>query len=232
MSNTLCIGVELESICTAENMFREREDAALQLAERLRQRELKDPVVLAIPRGGVVTGAILARELGANHELIVAVPVAPPDVIDLLKRHCDPVECLVKPTYLSGISAFYANFLLLYGDPGRARRTCHGLRGKRETRGNPGVRSWQHALVMGPIRRACGEIGDAGAGKSTLDRCLAARHQLPVLDLDTVAWMPGELATARPVADAIADIHAFCTAHASWVVEGCYANPMTAPSAG
>lgn len=71
-------------------------------------------------------------------------------------------------------------------------------------------------------------IGNAGAGKSTLARGLAERHQLAVLDLDTVAWLPGAHATARPVAEAIADIHAFCTAHASWVVEGCYASLVAA----
>ena len=193
-------------------MFRDREDAALQLAARLKGRALKNPLVLAIPRGGVVTGAVLARELGAEldvvlarklrapyqpelalgalgedgevyltdfarqvmgvtdaylareqdrqtaeidgrrrrfravrpqaevagrsvivtddgvatgatmlaalhalqargpHELIVAVPVAPPDTVALLARHCDHIECLIEPAYMGGISAFYADF--------------------------------------------------------------------------------------------------------------------------
>ena len=38
-------------------MFRDREDAAHRLAGRLKNLELHDPLVLAIPRGGVVTGA-------------------------------------------------------------------------------------------------------------------------------------------------------------------------------
>ncbi|NMG32589.1 phosphoribosyltransferase [Aromatoleum evansii] len=193
-------------------MFKDREDAARQLAARLKGRPLKDPLVLAIPRGGVVTGAVLARELGAEldvvlarklrarydpelavgaigedgeeyladyarsvvgvdddylererahqiaeidrrkerfravrpaaeiagrsvivtddgvatgatmlaalhvirakqpHELIVAVPVAPPDTLDTLARHCDDVECVLKPTWLGGISGFYGDF--------------------------------------------------------------------------------------------------------------------------
>lgn len=193
-------------------MFRDREDAAQQLAKRLKGREFKDPLVLAIPRGGVVTGAVLARELGAEldvvlarklrapyqpelalgaigedgeeyladfargltgfnddylererahqiaeierrkqrfravrapaevsgrsvivtddgiatgatmlaalhvirakqpHELIVAVPVAPPDTIAKLTPHCDQLECLVAPAFMGGISAFYADF--------------------------------------------------------------------------------------------------------------------------
>lgn len=53
-------------------MFRDREDAGRQLAARLRGRTLRDPLVLAIPRGGVVIGAILARELGAELDVVLA----------------------------------------------------------------------------------------------------------------------------------------------------------------
>lgn len=193
-------------------MFRNREDAARQLAARLVGRDLKNPLVLAIPRGGVAVGAVLARALGAEldvvlarklrapfqaelalgavgedgemhltdfyqqvqgatdahlaverehqlaeiaqrarlfravrpqaevagrsvivtddgiatgatmvaalhvirargpHELIVAVPVAPPETLDMLARHCDRVECVIAPAYLGGISAFYDDF--------------------------------------------------------------------------------------------------------------------------
>jgi len=51
-------------------MFSDREDAASQLASQLRDRPLQNPVVLAIPRGGVVTGAVLARELGAELDVV------------------------------------------------------------------------------------------------------------------------------------------------------------------
>jgi predicted phosphoribosyltransferase len=53
-------------------MFRDREDAARRLAEELKGRELHDPLVLAIPRGGVVTGAVLARELGAELDVVLS----------------------------------------------------------------------------------------------------------------------------------------------------------------
>jgi predicted phosphoribosyltransferase len=53
-------------------MFRNREDVARQLAEKLKKRELHDPLVLAIPRGGVVTGAVLARELGAELDVVLS----------------------------------------------------------------------------------------------------------------------------------------------------------------
>lgn len=193
-------------------MFRNREDAALQLAQRLKARKLKDPVVLGIPRGGVVTAAILARELGAEldvvlsrklrapyqpelaigaigedsevylnsfarkaagvseayireerdhqiaeitrrsklfravkppvdvtgrsvivtddgiatgstmlaalhvlsaqkpQEIIVAVPVAPPETIERFRTYCSRVECLLTPVDFQAISQFYQSF--------------------------------------------------------------------------------------------------------------------------
>jgi predicted phosphoribosyltransferase len=53
-------------------MFRNREDAARRLAAKLKRRKLQDPLVLAIPRGGVVSGAVLARELGADLDVVLS----------------------------------------------------------------------------------------------------------------------------------------------------------------
>lgn len=52
--------------------FRNREDAGRQLALVLKGRNLRDPLVLAIPRGGVVTGAALARELDADLDIVLS----------------------------------------------------------------------------------------------------------------------------------------------------------------
>lgn len=53
-------------------MFRNREDGARQLAAKLKGRRLQKPLVLAIPRGGVVTGAALARELEAELDIVLS----------------------------------------------------------------------------------------------------------------------------------------------------------------
>jgi predicted phosphoribosyltransferase len=53
-------------------MFRHREEAGFRLAARLRHRPWHRPLVLAIPRGGVVVGAVLARELGAELDVVLA----------------------------------------------------------------------------------------------------------------------------------------------------------------
>src|SRR5262245_54898505 len=53
-------------------MFRDRSEAARALASQLRDRSLRDPLILGIPRGGVIMGAVLARELGADLDVVLA----------------------------------------------------------------------------------------------------------------------------------------------------------------
>jgi len=60
-------------------MFHDREDAARRLAAKLREWELHDPLVLAIPRGGVVTGAVLAQELDAELDIVLSRKLRSPD---------------------------------------------------------------------------------------------------------------------------------------------------------
>ncbi len=67
-------------------------------------------------------------------------------------------------------------------------------------------------------------LGNSGSGKSTLAHRIATTANATVLDLDTVAWEPGKIAIPRDPAAAVADVHAFCTSNADWVVEGCYAS--------
>ena len=59
-------------------MFRNREDAGLQLAKSFKGRMLCDPLVLAIPRGGVVIGAVLARELDAELDVVLSCKLRAP----------------------------------------------------------------------------------------------------------------------------------------------------------
>lgn len=71
-------------------------------------------------------------------------------------------------------------------------------------------------------------IGNAGSGKSTLARQIAAEWGAPVLDLDTIAWEPGRPATPRAPEAAIRAVREFCSAHESWVIEGCYSDLVEA----
>jgi putative phosphoribosyl transferase len=53
-------------------IFADREEAGWMLVERLRGETLEKPLVLAIPRGGVEIGAVLARGLGAELDVVLS----------------------------------------------------------------------------------------------------------------------------------------------------------------
>ncbi|WXG42475.1 MAG: phosphoribosyltransferase [Candidatus Freyarchaeum deiterrae] len=52
-------------------LFKDRVDAGVKLAEELLKYKKDNPVVLAIPRGGVVVGYEVAKELGAPLDIVV-----------------------------------------------------------------------------------------------------------------------------------------------------------------
>ena len=60
-------------------MFKDRVDAAKKLAKKLHPLNIQEPVILAIPRGGVVTGDVIAKELGSKLDIIVSRKVGAPD---------------------------------------------------------------------------------------------------------------------------------------------------------
>ena len=51
--------------------FQDRKDAGLQLAQKLTWLRDKDAIVLAIPRGGVVVGDVIAKSLNAKLDIVV-----------------------------------------------------------------------------------------------------------------------------------------------------------------
>lgn len=59
-------------------MFKDRNDAAMQLAFKLQKYKGKDGVILAIPRGGVPIGYVLAKELGFPLEIILSKKIGHP----------------------------------------------------------------------------------------------------------------------------------------------------------
>lgn len=71
-------------------------------------------------------------------------------------------------------------------------------------------------------------LGNSGSGKSSLARAIAGATGCPLLDLDTVAWEPQGQAVLRPAEMAQAVVRHFCQQNESWIVEGCYANLVSA----
>jgi putative phosphoribosyl transferase len=52
-------------------MFNDRNDAAIQLAEALKQYRGQNPLVLAIPRGAVPMAKVIADELGGSFDVVL-----------------------------------------------------------------------------------------------------------------------------------------------------------------
>ena len=59
-------------------IFQDRTDAAKRLAKKLEWLKKDAPIILAIPRGGVITGDVIASELGAKLDVIVSKKVGAP----------------------------------------------------------------------------------------------------------------------------------------------------------
>ncbi len=73
-------------------MFRDRQEAAERLAERLTQLRGMNPLVLAIPRGGVPMGRVIA------------------DTLAHLETLADEVICLQAPRHFQAVGQSFADF--------------------------------------------------------------------------------------------------------------------------
>jgi putative phosphoribosyl transferase len=79
-------------------MFRDREDAAHQLVAQLRGYQFLNPLVLAIPRGGVPVGAVLADELPAELDVVLSRKLRAPFQPELaIGAICEGGEVYLNP---------------------------------------------------------------------------------------------------------------------------------------
>lgn len=60
-------------------MFRDRQNAGRQLAQALERFRSKCPLVLGLPRGGVVVGAEIARALGGDLDVLIVKKLRTPE---------------------------------------------------------------------------------------------------------------------------------------------------------
>ncbi|GAB6966757.1 phosphoribosyltransferase [Komagataeibacter kakiaceti JCM 25156] len=95
-----------------------------QLAEIARQRRLyvnnrrptpvTDQIVIVIDDGIATGGTMLAalRAVRQNHpaRLVLAVPVAPSDILTLLAAECDQIVCPLQPHPFYAVGAYYRDF--------------------------------------------------------------------------------------------------------------------------
>lgn len=60
-------------------LFRDREDAGLKLADEIIKKKPSNPVILCIPRGGVVVGVKVAEKIHAPLDLIIPRKIGSPE---------------------------------------------------------------------------------------------------------------------------------------------------------
>lgn len=92
-------------------LLRQRNFRWLQLLPR---ESLKNRTVIIVD-DGVATGATMRAALmwarrKEPSRIVVAVPVASPEGVDVMKRFADEVVCLHSPHFFSSVGEFYTNF--------------------------------------------------------------------------------------------------------------------------
>jgi predicted phosphoribosyltransferase len=80
----------------------------------------KDRIVIVVD-DGLATGATMiaalhAARAKAPQRLVCAVPVAPPESLDLVRLHCDEVVCLETPEDFFAVGQFYGEFAQVEDD--------------------------------------------------------------------------------------------------------------------
>lgn len=80
-------------------LFKDRQEAAHLLADKLRAYEGKNPLVLAIPRGGVPLGRIIADELSGELDLLLVHKLRAPGVPDFAIGAVSEGGALYSPPY-------------------------------------------------------------------------------------------------------------------------------------
>lgn len=103
---------------TLENVAA-REQKELERRERAYRGDRPWPEItgkcVILVDDGVATGATMRVAIKALRkqnpkEVVVAVPVAPPDTIEVLRREADDVVCLAMPEPFTAIGLWYVNF--------------------------------------------------------------------------------------------------------------------------
>ena len=96
-------------------LFKNRQEAARRLAERLARYRGVHPIILAIPRGAVPIGRILAEELGGELDVVLVRKIGAPGNPELaIGSVAESGEVVVSP--FIAVSLYFQDFSQISDD--------------------------------------------------------------------------------------------------------------------
>lgn len=172
-------------------MFRDRQEAGRKLADQLLALKLPDPVVLALPRGGVPVAAEIAEALQAPLDIVIVRKVGAPGNPELAVAAIvdgDPPDVVLNREIVEAYGLDDAELRALVGrERPELERRRHAYSGGRRTHSVAG----KTAIL----------VDDGAATGTTMKVAIRALKRrapreivvaLPVAPLDTLAELAGE----------------------------------------
>ncbi len=169
-------------------VFHDRAEAGRRLAELLRHLKGADPVVLAVPRGGVPVGAPIAEALGAPLDLLLARKIGAPGQPELALGAVvegDPPQTVLNDRIVRALGVSPAE---IAEEAGRqldeiARRRRLWLRGRPPVspRGRTAIVVDDGIATGATVRAALSALERAGAARRVLAAPVAPRDTAEAL---------------------------------------------------
>lgn len=175
--------------------FRNREDAARQLAARLARYSGQRPLVLGVPRGAVPIAAIVAETLGGDLDVVLVRKLGAPGQPELAIGAVDESGTVVRGRYFDLAPAEWVR------QEAAAQLATLGARRARYTRARP---------PLSPAGRLVILVDDGVATGASLEAAIrAVRAQGPATLVAAVGVAPPHtLARLRPLVDDLVCLYA------------------------
>lgn len=169
-------------------VFHDRAEAGRRLAERLRHLKDADPVVLAVPRGGVPVGVPIAEALGAPLDLLLARKIGAPEQPELALGAVvegDPPQTVLNDRIVRALGVSPAEIAQeaerQLGEIARRRRLWLRGRPPVPTRGRTAIVVDDGIATGATVRAALAALARAGAARRVLASPVAPRETAEAL---------------------------------------------------